>query len=215
MLKTSNKKILFFLFASFIFFLFISSFNEKIKKVRAQITNYSSPFYSLFDTYLLSNASTNLYSSLITRNWPSNNPGKTQWTDLVLYNPQSEADQVNIKVYSYVDGSLIREINNINMPAYGFYNTYGKAEWNSLLDNNPTQPGNQTLAVVTITSNKNIVGLQRWRLMDQDNTILTPTSTLIPVRPSTMTSTIPTPTSTPASSKKLLEMLIATQILII
>ncbi len=57
------------------------------------------------DSNLITEKSQNLYSSLITRNWPSGQTGKTQWNDLILVNPHNAPAAVTIKVYSARNGA--------------------------------------------------------------------------------------------------------------
>lgn len=103
----------------------------------------------------MTQTSTTLYAGLITRNWLGGASGKTQWNDIILSNPNNSQVAVTIKVYSARDGAgktqgqLLKTITK-NIPAYGWFNTYGDNDWN--LPDNYDPEGTQTLAWAEITT---------------------------------------------------------------
>jgi hypothetical protein len=133
-------------------------------------SQYNSPPTLIVDNNLQTQKSQTLYAGLITRNWPSAIVGKTQWNDIFLSNPNNTSANVTIKVYSAHNGAgktngqelvTIRK----NIPPYGWFNTYGDNDWNNLPDNYDAA-GTQTLAWAEITSDKPIIGMNRFRLLD-------------------------------------------------
>jgi hypothetical protein len=133
-------------------------------------SQYNSPPTLIVDNNLQTQKSQTLYAGLITRNWPSAIVGKTQWNDIFLSNPNNTSANVTIKVYSAhngagkTNGQLLATIQK-NIPPYGWFNTYGDNDWNNLPDNYDAA-GIQTLAWAEITSDKLIIGMNRFRLLD-------------------------------------------------
>ena len=131
---------------------------------------YNSPATLIVNNNLQTQKSNTLYTSFIARNWPSGIAGKTQWSHFILANPNGNAANVTIKVYSAhngagkTNGQLLATIQR-NIPPYGWFNSYNDNDLNNLPDNYDAD-GIQTLAWAEITSNQPLIGIDRFRLLD-------------------------------------------------
>ncbi|MDP4011090.1 MAG: hypothetical protein Q8P72_02570 [Candidatus Roizmanbacteria bacterium] len=120
----------------------------------------------VFDTPLIANPSFSLHSPLVVRNWASGKEGYTQWSDIMLFNPNTDAIDVAFTVFHATEeknGLLLKRFTK-TIPGHGWLNTYGMDEWKNLEENSPTA---EIKAAVSITGpiDKPFVGISRWKLV--------------------------------------------------
>jgi len=134
----------------------------------------------VFDTPLIADPSFSLHSPLVVRNWPSGKEGYTQWSDIMLFNPNSDEIRVKFSVFHEKEGKNgvpLKEFTK-TIPAHGWLNTYGMDEWKNLEANYPTS---EIKAAVSITGpiNKPFVGMSRWKLIQGKDSHTNPTISTI------------------------------------
>jgi len=115
------------------------------------------------DTPLLQSAN-KMYFPQVFKNWPSEKSGLTQWSDLILFNPNQ--DPVSIIISLNENGNSgnntpSQQNLNIQIPANGYYNTYG-TDW---LNNLSREKVNANISL-TVAGIYGIAAVERWRLVD-------------------------------------------------
>ena len=130
----------------------------------------------LSDTPLIANLSSSLHSPLVVRNWASGKEGYTQWSDIMLFNPNTDAIDVSFSIFHETEeknGLLLKRFNK-TIPGHGWLNTYNMEEWKNLEATDTTA---QIKAAVSITGpiDKPFVGISRWKLIQGTDSHTNPT----------------------------------------
>ncbi|MCC6750641.1 MAG: hypothetical protein IT371_23490 [Deltaproteobacteria bacterium] len=85
------------------------------------------------DAPLATRTATTTYGAFYLKNWGSNIAGVTQWTSPVVINPNASAATVTVRIWK-TDGSGQLASFTKTVPARGWWNAYGDADWLAIPD---------------------------------------------------------------------------------
>lgn len=125
---------------------------------------------------------TELVSSLYLRNWPADTSGQTQWSTVYIANPNATAVDAAISVYA-LTGALLGSY-TVNIPAFGWYNSYLTSVWNNIPLSDPANQRSAGWFKVSATApivashrlHRRSGTTEQARLVMADDEPLTPTS---------------------------------------
>lgn len=104
----------------------------------------------------LKQPSTRLFTSSYLKNWPTGDLTKTQWSTVVVNNPNAVPAHVTLRVYRNDGFGLLKDI-SVTVPAHGAWNSYTNPDWNSV----PNTESGRTNGWVEILSDVPVVGTNR------------------------------------------------------
>lgn len=116
---------------------------------------YSSPVDVFQDQVLGTETGMVLGATYYLKNWPSSEATRSQWSNLVLVNPNCcAAANVTIDVHKTDGTGLVGSISQSIAPG-AIFGTYGQAAWNNMMDANPH------IGWVEVRSDRPIFGTNR------------------------------------------------------
>lgn len=114
----------------------------------------------MFDDELLvtnDKVSSRLHYPVYTKRLPtSTDQNLRQWAHIVLVNPQGSAATATVTIYA-TDGKVIGSPFQVQIPAHGWWNSYGTPEWLAI----PEVTNGATIGWVDIQSNQPLTGINR------------------------------------------------------
>ncbi|WP_437498480.1 ADYC domain-containing protein [Sorangium sp. So ce1099] len=101
------------------------------------------------------------YSSAFVKNWPaSGSGGLTQWSDVIVVNPNPTAATVKLSVIPTGGGAPLPGALTVTIAGFGTYRSYGDARWRAI-DGKPTDENRPSSGWIALASNKPVVATHR------------------------------------------------------